>query len=73
MMVPTEEFHLDIVANLVNQFYLQKRFSAYEVPDDALLLELLFMVQYIVDGLPCHFPRHPLLRVLPHQVTILAG
>ena len=37
MMVPTEKLRLDIVANLVDKLYLQKRLAADEVPHHRLL------------------------------------
>ena len=73
VMPPAEHFRLQVVADAVYQFYLDKRLPAYEVEDDRFFRKLLLLLQYVVYGRLGHLPRHALLRVLAHQVAILAG
>ena len=73
VVVQPEHLGLEIVANLVDQFYLQKRLATDKVPHHALLGEVLLVPQDIVDSGLGRLPRHPLLLVLAHQVAILAS
>lgn len=75
VVVAAEEFRLDIVANLVDEFYLEERFTADEVPHHRLVGEIRvgLMVEYIVDKVLGHLPGHPFLHVLAHKVTVFAS
>ena len=73
MVIAPEHLLLQVVANLVYEVNLEERLAPDEVPHHALLLELALVVEDIVNGLLCHLPGHPLLRVLPHEVAILAS
>lgn len=75
MVITTVQLDLDVVANLVNKFYLQERLAADEVPHHRLVCEIGvgLMVKHIVDEGLGYFPRHPLLHVLAHKVTILTS
>lgn len=73
MMIASEHLLLQVVANLVYEVNLEERLAPDEVPHHTLLLELILVVEDIVNGLLCHLPGHPLLRVLPHEVAILAS
>ena len=72
MMVKTEHFHLEIVANLVNKFNFKKGFSSYEIPNDRFLFEIFFMRKNVVDCFSCDVKSHTLLVVLTNKVAILA-
>ena len=73
MMIAAEHLLLQVIANLVYEVNLEERLAPDEVPHHALLLEVILMVEDIVNGLLCYLPGHPLLRVLPHEVAILAS
>ena len=73
VMVAAEHLGLEVVANLVNQVNLHKRLAANEVPNHALLTKLILVAQNIVDSSLRSLPRHLLLLILPHKVTILTS
>lgn len=73
MMPEPEHLRLQVVANAVNQLNLKKRLTTYEVPHHARLGKVGFMPQDIVNRRLRGFPRHSLLLILTHQVTILAS
>ena len=75
MVVAAEEFGLDVVANLVDKFYLQKRLATDEVPHHRLIgkIGVGLMVKHIVDEGLGHLPGHPFLHVLAHKVAVFAG
>ena len=73
MVPPAEHLCLQVVADAVYQVYLDKWLPAYEVENDGFFRKLLLPLQYVVYGRLGHLPRHAFLRVLAHQVAILAG
>lgn len=73
MMSPAVHLHFQVVANLVYQINLKKWFAPNEVPYHTLLLHLVLIAEDIINRLLRHFPWHPLLGILPHQVAILAS
>lgn len=73
MVVSAKHLSLKVVADFVYQIYLKERFSTYEVPHNALISHILFLIKDIVNGCLCYLPGHPLFRVLPHEVAILAS
>ena len=75
VVAAAEHLHLQVVADAVDKFYFEERFSADEVENHRLGVEYVVMlvVEDVVDGRFCHLPRHPLLLVLSHQVAIFAG
>lgn len=73
MMSPAVHLHFQVVANLVYQINLKKWFASNEVPYHTLLLHLVLIAEDIINRLLRHFPWHPLLCILPHQVAILAS
>ena len=73
VMVAAEHLGLEIVAYLVNQVNLHKRFAAYEVPNHALLTKVILVAQNIVDSSLRGLPRHLLLLILPNKVTVLTS
>lgn len=73
VVIPSVHLRLQIVTDLVYQFYLQERLAADEVPRHRFLSKFLLAVENIVNSLLGHLPRHSLLRVLAHQVAVLAG
>ena len=73
MMVPAEHLRFQVIAYPVNQIDFKERLAANEVPYHAFLPHFAFVVKDVVNGLLRHLPRHPLFRVLPHQITVFAG
>ena len=73
MVVELKHPQLEIVANLINQRYLQKRLASDKVPYNAILAELVLMRKHIVNERLGRSPRHPFLHILPHQIAILAS
>lgn len=73
VMAQAEHLGLEVVAYLVNQVNLHKRFAANEVPNHALLTKVILVAQNIVDSSLRGLPRHLLLLILPHKVTILTS
>lgn len=73
MVVAAEHLRLQVVADAVYQVDFQERLAADEVPHDTLLAHLILVVEDIVYGRLGHLPRHPLLRVLAHEVAVLAS
>lgn len=73
MMVPAEHFRLQVITDPVNQIDFEERLAANEVPYHTRLPHLAFVVKDVVNGLLRHLPRHPLFRVLSHQITVFAG
>ena len=75
VVVAAEEFCLDVVANLVDKLYFQKRLAADEVPHHRLVGEIGvgLIVKHIVDEGFGYFPRHSLLHVLAYKIAVLAS
>ena len=73
VMAQAEHLGLEVVAYLVNQVNLHKRLTANEVPDHALLTKVILVAQNIVDSSLRSLPRHLLLLILPHKVTVLTS
>ena len=73
VMVAAEHLGLEVVANLVNQVNLHKWLAANEVPTHTLLTKLILVAQNVVDSSLRSLPRHLLLLILPHKVTILTS
>ena len=73
MMISVEHLRLEVIAYFVYQFYLQERLTSDKVPNDTLFPKLILMVEDIVNGLLRYLPGHPLLRVLPYEIAILAS
>lgn len=72
-MVQEEELLLDVVTDLINQFYLKEGLPADEVEHHRLLVELFTVCQYVVHGCLCYIERHPLLGVFSDQITVFTG
>lgn len=73
VVAAAEHLCLQVVTNPVDEVYLEERLTADEVPHYALLRHLRLMVEDVVNGLPSHLEGHPLFRVLPHEVAVLAS
>ena len=74
MMILPTHLTFNIIADMVNQVYLQKRLSANKVEHNRVLFAQFLMVQRenIVYSTFGSSPRHSLLRVLTNQIAILA-
>ena len=75
VVVATEEFRLDVVANLIDKLYLQERLAADEVPHHRLVGEIRvgLMVEHIIDKGLGHLPRHSFFHVFTHKIAVFAG
>ena len=73
MVVEAEHFRLDIVANLVYEFNLQKGFSSDKIPNDGFLSKVGLMLQDVVNGLLGYGPLHTFFDILTDKIAILAG
>lgn len=73
VMIAAEHLGLEIVAYLINQVYLHKRLTTNEVPNNALLTKVILVGENVVDSSLRSLPRHLLLLILPHKVTILTS
>lgn len=75
VMVTTEKFHLDVVADLINKLDFEKRFTTDEFPNHRFHSKfgVVLMVEHIVDEGFGNFPRHPLLNVFANKITVFTS
>lgn len=73
VMIQAEHFRLEIIADLVYQVNLQEWFATDEVPRHTRFGKHLLVREDVVNRRFGHWPLHPLLLVLTHQVAILAS
>ena len=73
VMVAAEHLGLEVVAYLVNQVNLHKWLAANEVPNHALLTKVILVGENVVNSSLRSLPRHLLLLILSHKITILTS
>lgn len=73
VVVQFEHAELEVVTDAVDELDFEEGLAADEVPDDALLAEVILASQHVVDEGLGGVPRHAFLDVLADQVAILAG
>ena len=56
MVIASKHLFLQIVAYLVYQIYLQKRFPTNKIPNNTVILKVIFMTKNVINGFLGYIP-----------------
>ena len=70
MVITYVHFCFYIIADLINQIYFQKRFTSDEVPNNAFVLKIIFVIEDVINCFLRDIPCHSLFAILADKIAV---